>query len=72
MLNINLQEDKLMNICTGVKLQISEHRMKQLSMITVHKIQEQRVMRYGNSIQYMYNYLHLLYKYMYHNKNKMQ
>lgn len=42
MLNINLQEDILMNVCTGVKLQISEHRMKQLSMITVHKIQEQK------------------------------
>lgn len=45
MLNINLQEDKLINACTGVKLKISEHRMKQLSMITVHIIQELRVMK---------------------------
>lgn len=45
MLNINLQEHKLVNACTGVKLKISENRMKQLSMITVHIIQELRVMR---------------------------
>lgn len=45
MLNINLQEDKLINVCTGVKLKISENRMQWLSMITLHIIQELSVMR---------------------------